>query len=551
MYLLGVCQIRHNQTELAIASLSSALLQEPKGKHAPQVCQRLAEALFRAGRVDESQRTLEKMLRAFPGHELTESTIFQLAELKIGSNDPNHARRRYQELLEKFPQSRWAADARMRLAELAVGERNFKRVESVTSELLEKNAPTDEMLGKALILRANARRQLNKNTACLEDCEKFLQMDSQMEQRWDVMLMQAQAQRELKLLDAARETLVKLNQQNPAYENRDQVAYQLAWVNMLQGRKQEAIGQFTSIANTFPHSRHTPESHFHVGQYEYHGREFTSASEHFRSAAEMGEGTIREKSLYKLGWCAVHMKDSLSTFKLLTEEFPESELARDGRFMTAESHFRLGQDLRALHLYLELTDDRKLNPQARELVHLHGAQIANRLQKSRVALAWLEPMKELFPESQYMPRVKLEIARAQRNEGKLLDAEYQYAELAREFNDLIGATARFELAGVFRQQDQLGRAVREMQTLMYGYGGKSAPDQIKDLQAQAGLAAAECESEMADQPGRGSRGRHIAKAQKMYRYVVASHSQSKWAPEAQRQLNRLAALDDETKKSLR
>ncbi|MEM7314204.1 MAG: outer membrane protein assembly factor BamD, partial [Planctomycetota bacterium] len=538
----------------AIESLSSSLLQEPRGKHAPQVCQRLAEALFRAGRDDESQRTLEKMLRAFPDHELTESTLFQLAELKVGSNETNHARRRYQELLEKYPNSKWATDARMRLAELAADDGDYSRVERVVTELIDVNAPTEKTLAKALILRANARRHQNKHNECLEDCDRFLNLDNQMPQRWDVMLMQAQSQREMTLLDAAKATLVRINQQNPSYEHRDQVIYQMAWVDLLQGRKKEAVGHFETLAGTFPHSRHTAEARFHTGQYKYKNREFELAAEDFRTAAQLGEGTIREKSLYKKGWCHVHLKDyesSLQTFKTLTADFPEGKLTRDGRFMTAESHFRLGHDLRALHIYLELSDDRDLNPQARELVHLHGSQIANRLKKSRVALAWLEPMGELFPESQYLTRAKLEIARAYRNEEKLLDAEYEYAELARELNDLIGATARYELAGVFRQQNQLGRAVREFQTLMYGYGGKSAPDEIRDLQAQAALVAAECESEMADQPGRGSRSRHIAKAQKMYRYVVTSHSRSKWAPEAQRQLNRMAAAADEANQTLR
>ena len=101
-------------------------------------------------------------------------------------------------------------------------------------------------------------------------------------------------------------------------------------------------------------------------------------------------------------------------------------------------------------------------------------------------------------------------------------------------------TTHFELARLFEQQDQRGRAIREMQTLMYGYGGRSAPEEIKALQAQAAIVAGECATAMAEQSGRGSRSRNIAQAQKMYRYVVTSHGESKWAAEANRQLERMA-----------
>jgi tetratricopeptide (TPR) repeat protein len=127
--------------------------------------------------------------------------------------------------------------------------------------------------------------------------------------------------------------------------------------------------------------------------------------------------------------------------------------------------------------------------------------------------------------------------------GDLEAALAEYEKAANLSREHVGARARFMRGELFFAQKKHDDASREFQRAMYGYGGDQATAETKNWQAKCGYEAARCaEVQLAAAADAGAKQKHLADAQRCYRFVAEKHSTHELAAEATKRLNALTKL---------
>lgn len=119
--------------------------------------------------------------------------------------------------------------------------------------------------------------------------------------------------------------------------------YDLAWILLERGRKEDARQRFEEFARQYPKHLLAPDAHFRIGELAYEKEAYAVASTNYEIAAA-AQVNFRDKALYKLGWAREKLtqrESAAQTFLLLARQFPQSEYA-------PESSYRAGCLLQAM-----------------------------------------------------------------------------------------------------------------------------------------------------------------------------------------------------------
>ena len=551
-HLVGDSHLKLQQYSQAISALASSLKSDSDGNHVPQVLHRLARACGGDQQHKHARKTYEILLRDFPTHPRCEAALFELAEIELADQDHVQAVAHYVQLLKNYPDSNWMSDAILGKGMAQMGQSQFASAISSFTTLLDLG-PEERIAGRAKFLRGVCRQKVGNHRASIADIEEFLESNPSLDQRSDAQLTWSVCQIELGKWEAAEETLNKIIEENPSYPRADQVVYYAGWSALSRDDLPLALEYFSQVVSEYPGSRLAAESHFHLGDYAYGEAQFDQSLRHFQEAYDLTEDDgVKEKSAYKLGWSHYHLgqyEPARANFSLQISDYPDGDFAPDGKFMMAECFVKLGSYEDAIKIYQQLKDHDGLKDDALELVHLHAGQTLNRMQKHEQALSWLVPFTKKFPESSRIATAEYEAGLAHRSLGQLKAAIDSLGSSARNDSDEIGARARYYLGNLFAANKQLGRAMREYQALMYGYGGESASEAVKKWQSKAGLEAGKSASLLAASPARRNKDIWLTRANKFFRFVLDRHPESESAMEAREQLQRLAELPNQRRVS--
>jgi len=95
----------------------------------------------------------------------------------------------------------------------------------------------------------------------------------------------------------------KLLEEYPAYQNSDQVLYQMARAYDEIGKTEKAMGIMDRLIAANPMSPHLDEVQFRRGEYFFTRRKFRDAENAYAAVTKLGSGSpFYELALYKLGW---------------------------------------------------------------------------------------------------------------------------------------------------------------------------------------------------------------------------------------------------------
>jgi TolA-binding protein len=261
-------------------------------------------------------------------------------------------------------------------------------------------------------------------------------------------------------------------------------------------------------------------------------------------------GSVQEKSLYKLGWSFYQQNDLASAesqFRKQLKEFPNGPLAYDGRFMVAECLLAKEdfegafKEYNAIRSLLDKNPkNSSLSDQAQALVYLHGAQAASKLKKWNESELHANSLLSKFSDSKYKPFGLYELAFAKQKQRKSKEAVELYTEVAENYREEIGAHARFMIGEVLFTEGNHAKAISEFQKVMYGYGGTQAPKEIRNWQALAAWEAGRCSEVLISDLKGESRAKAIGVSKKFYEFVVNNHSDHEIAKQAQERLTELS-----------
>ena len=546
-HLIGDCNLKLKKYDEAIAALSGSIASDREGRHVPQVWHRLGRAFVGSGDLSNAKRAYKRLLSDHPTHPRCQSALFELAEVELAGKENDGAITHYKELLNKFPQTRLKAAALLGKGTAEMDSAEFKTAVATFSSLLNLDiAP--EIATRARFLRGVCRQKVGDHAASIEDIDAFLATNPAPDQRSDAQLTWAVCQIELGNWQEAEQTLNQIEVDNPSYPRADQSTYYAGWAAQSRGEHEAALKYFTKVTDEYPDSNLVAESSFHIGDIAYSKRSFDEALGRFQTAYDKStDDSVREKSGYKLGWTNYHLGNferARASFAVQVADFPNGEFASDGRFMMAECLVKTDGLREAVEAYELLRDDESIGDDAMELVCLHAGQSYNRLKEYKAALGWLKIFSTKFPDSDRVATAAYEAGLAYRALGEYDLAIKSLGTAARKDKTEVGARARFYLGSVFASKKELGRAMREYQSLMYGYGGEKASPAVKKWQSRAGLEAGKSASLLAESPTRDDREQWLARAQKFYRFVVDRHGESEAAGEAGSQLDRIASMAD-------
>ncbi len=544
-YLLGASQIELGQPQQAIDAFAASLLEQPRGAQAPQVCHRLAQALVATDRIEDARTALDRMLQAFPEHELCGAALLQLGEL--AKDDADTAAAHFQKLLHEHPQSPWAAAAHLRLAEAALRAEDHAEVEAQVAAALQLRPAADIEI-QCLRARVASRQTNAAWEKCLSDLEQLLEITSDSQLRSETQYAMAACLEKLERSDQTRLILEQLLDENPRCPQAASALYQLGWAAQQQGHAAEAIRRFAKIANDFPEHPLACDANFLIGDSSYDKQQYAAAMSFYQAAIQhrLGSNEVRSKALYKLGWCHLHADDhgqAADAFTALVKLNPQGPLAGEAQFLVAESLFQAGKYPQALKLYERVAEDASLGNLGQAKVFLHAGQCCNRSKDWDNARFWLSRLVRCQHDADTANQAHYELAIALEGKGDVRKAAENY-DLAAQHDGVVGARARLALATLYVDQERYDRALREFLTLMYGYRSAGNFPEVRELQAQAGFAAAKAAGQLVVQPEQDADAAR-ARVEKLLQYVIDTHPRSDWATRAKVAMEELTANADE------
>jgi TolA-binding protein len=563
-----------------------------------------AEALFIAGSIHLSQQrgpeaigAFEESLAADPTWQHANETRLQLGQALVAAGDEAKATETWQQMIQQQADSPWSDQARYRLALLAArkgdhltaAERfndlllskrdpglipaalygrgwNLMRAEQPEAALapleqLIKEHENHPLASDARLAMGMCLRSLNRPAEATTALEGFLAKAP------EGVIGRGHALYELALIDQsekrpadASKRLAELVATVPNYPDLEKVLGELAWALKEGGQDDEAEKRFRELVERFPESPQAAEAHYFVGQRGYQREDWAAAATAFAAAAASPLATddLREKALYRQGWCQYKAGDfetATATFTDLSTRFPEGKLLADSLLMIGEGHFKLSQFEPALAAYevarkrivdrdeTEANVAQEADRQIRELVFLHGGQSLAQLKRWEPSIEWYEELSKRFPKSNYLTKARYETAYSLQQLGKDDEAIAAYTEVAEKERNDLGARSRFMIGEILFGKRDFALAIPEFQRVMYGYGAEKAPAEIRNWQAKSGYEAGRCaELMMQDVEDAAGKRKSAEIAMQFYDYVLSKHPEHELATKSRERLQALGAL---------
>ena len=209
--------------------------------------------------------------------------------------------------------------------------------------------------------------------------------------------------------------------------------------------------------------------------------------------------------------------------------------------MRAESYFKADLFKEAYDAYGRSKQKPSKNPTMQTLMLLHGGQAAGQLKQWKTSFEWLTELRQKFPKSPFVAQATYEQGWALQNMNKLDEALQAFSQVSASSRNELGSRSRFMVGEVLFKQKAYAKAILEFRRVMFGYGGESAPAEIKQWQAKSGFEAGRCATVLASQSQNPQqRSQLIDGAKSFFKYVVDKHPASAEAKPAKDELTKLS-----------
>ena len=550
-FLIGASQFFLKQFAAAQGSLKASVEVSPNWRRADETLLFLARTERRMDNLDMARQTVHGMLKAFPESSLRDQAHYRLGEFEYAAGDFGAAVKNYTDVIKNWPESEFTPFAiyGRGWAQLQAGD--FKAAVASFGNLLEQH-PKHSLMADSLLARAIALRRETEYESALRDLDQFLTLAPQTDQRVNALYERGLVEVALKKHGVAEQTFGELLKLDPKYSAADRVLYELAWAQKSQEKIEDSLSSFRKLVEAYPQSSMAAESHFHLAEANYEKKSYKLAIDSYLAAKKsQADEELAEQVAYKIGWSHFKLDDFESArqqFRTQIDSGRDTPLVAEARFMEAECFFKQQQYDQALPLFesavkaIEARRD-QISDVIQVLVRLHAGQTAIRLKQTDRAVELLSPVLERFPKSPYLAEARFERGKARNGLGQTAAAIADFEQATRESRSVVGAQARFWLGEIQFKMKKYELAIKHYQRVMFGYGGEKAPPEIKEVQATAGYECARCaEVQIKGEKNAARKAKLLADAKRWYQYVVAGHTDSRWAAEAEKRLAVLAKL---------
>lgn len=416
----------------------------------------LGSAQLKSGKDVDAFATLDDAFQRFSNAPIAPALLFRSAEAKLKQGDNAEARTRFLKVAELHPNDPWADDALLQAARIALEARDANEVARIVAQFTER-FPKSPLIDDAKRLSADAQ------------------------------FLVAQGLIEKKEYDKAVPLLAAYLATNPNGNVADYALAYLAQAKLEQGHADEAKTLVDELANKFPKSKALAPARLRLAGAALTAKQYDSAAEQFRLAAESGDPAARGKAQLDLGWALLDggkPAEAAAAFGALLEKSPDDPLAPDAAVARGRALELAKQPDQALAAYALAAEKYPKSDQAATAL-LARAHLLVDLKKPAEAAAAFERYIKDHPEPAQKPgsatldALLAEWGWALVDAEKPADADKVFTRLLNDFPDSPhAADARFNLA---ESANKIGKAdeVIKLLTPLVAEGTKAPPDLVE------------------------------------------------------------------------
>lgn len=551
-FILGSSYFFTSKAEEAQKQLEASLSKDAKWSQADEVMFLLAQVLAQRGKVQDSVKVLERLIAEFPNSALRSNAEFKIAQISAAEGDFDVALVRYRKALEAKPDPKLAGYAQYGKAWSLLQQQKYDEAVVELEALIAKNE-NPAVVNEAKLARGIALRQAGKLDNAVTALNDFLKGQPAGDRLGHGLYELGLAQTQTKQFAQAAESFQRIRAELPNYVAMEKVLYELGWAFKSLQKDDEATNVFSELIKRSADSPLAAEAHYHLAQVDYAKGTYDKAAEHYEASIKGStDESLKQKALYKLGWCYYQQEnyEAASTrFAELAKLDEAGSMRIPALFMSGECEFKRDQFTAAMEFYLQarqslekLADRKSIPNQVQVLTYLHGAQCLREAKNWVEMEKWLQVILDRYSDSGYLAQTLYELGFCYQNQNKINEAIKAYSDVADKYRTEIAARSRFMLGELYFGQRDFAKAIPEFQRVMYGYGGESAPAEIKNWQARSAFEAGRCSEVLIADLGGEKKARAVKIATDFYQYVVDKHPQHELNEKAKSRLDALKQL---------
>jgi TolA-binding protein len=503
-----------DQHREAVAAYEEALRVKPDWPRTDEVLLALAASLRATGDSAGAAERLKRLAKDYPNSAYRAQALYLLGEIAQEQKDYDEAIRCYSEVVEKHAENSLAPAATYGLAASCFAKKDDARALPAVEKLLAAGGE-GELAARGRYLRGLIRQRKEEYEPAVSDFEAFLADGASAAEAPDARYALALCRVRLGKLDLARQAIAQLIQASPEYANIDRAYYELAHALRSGGQDKEAADTFRTLAEKHPKSTLSPESWFHVGHYheslaekaddeKAKTAEIAKAAEAFAAGLKDAQGAeLREKLRYKLGdmqFRQEKFEDAAATLAAQVAEFPQGPLVGPGRYLAAESLYKLNKFAEALPLFARVADDKVEKYHAYSLYR--AGDCAAKTNNWPESQRRYQDLIAQFPKFEQTSEARYGLAWAMQNQKNLDEASETYKKVTEETETETAAKARFMMGEIAFAQKKYEDAIEQYLMVTVGYP-------YAQWQALAQLETGRCFKEL------GQKDKAIAALEKM------------------------------------
>ncbi|MFZ4394293.1 MAG: tetratricopeptide repeat protein [Kiritimatiellia bacterium] len=215
-------------------------------------------------------------------------------------------------------------------------------------------------------------------------------------------------------------------------ENLDTALAEMGVARLKQARTNEALEQFSLLAQRFPQSRHTPLALSETGRLLYQRGDLAPARQALETLlAGFRDAPQRSSAEYYLGWIALAEKkneDAARRFETVVTAYPKDPLAPDAALQRGVILFAMDDYAKAQAAFDQLLLRFPEHPRADTALFSKGISLA-RLKQWQNASTTLQQYKDKYPKAENTDRVLYELAWCEKGMNRQAEATKYYQAL--------------------------------------------------------------------------------------------------------------------------
>jgi len=547
-YGIGWSHLKMKNYEKAIAAFAKVIQDYSENPAASETLRRsklsLGKALFMQGDYERARQVVENYIAEFSAPGFRSEAYFLLGEIYTAAG-------KYEAALGAFDQA----------ADLEPGDLMLQKIHFRKAEILFATAGYDSAIGEfrkasafenadpGLSIRADMRVgdayiKLGSFEKGVEAFSRIIEAHPDDEEIDSVIYRLGWCYYKLRSDQEALAAFKRLTERYPHSDLADDALYRVGGVYYRRGDYEQAMKIYNRIEKEYPGTDLGDKLRYQLAKSNYNLGFFEAALGLFRDLTrKYPDSRLRQRSAYEIGWCYYQMgqtERAMEYFNSLIKENPDSEFVPEIIFWMAEYHFSKQQYAEAKRLFRKLAGSYSNHELADGALYWAG-RASLEMDEPDSAMAIFKELRSRYPESDfdidagfqigrilfdrkeysaagdyfqrlnserpvnYLSReIELQLAGCELRRGNIEGAFTLFNALANDDKITIKARALIGRAECYYQQEQPGKAVRELMAVAWDY-----PDEYEIVDESLVKAAGILE-------GQGD----ISEAQNIYSMIV-------------------------------